>query len=70
MNLSDDQKDELLSRVADLQIQAMMFDMDIDYETLSLTERIKYNQPIWLQRYKTKLDESDIDQVSWDVDWE
>lgn len=70
MNLSDDQKDELLSKVADLQIQAMMFDMDIDYETLSLTERIKYNQPIWLQRYKTKLDESDIDQVSWDVDWE
>lgn len=70
MNLSDDQKDELLSKVADLQIQAMMFDMDIDYETLSLTERIKYDQPIWLQRYKTKLDESDIDQVSWDVDWE
>lgn len=70
MNLTDDQKDELLEKVADLQIQAMMFDMDIDYETLSLTERIKYDQPIWLQRYKTKLDNSDIDQVSWDVDWE
>lgn len=46
--------DEVMEVLADLQIQAMMFDMDIDLETASLVEKRKDNQPMWLKAWKDK----------------
>lgn len=40
--------------IADLQIKAMMFDMDIDIETWSLVPKNKYVEPIWITRWKEK----------------
>ena len=46
--------DELLEAIADLQIQSMMFDMSIDWETATLTEKIINNTPAWLAKWKEK----------------
>lgn len=55
-------------RLCDLRVQAMMFDMDIDIETWSLVPKVEHSDPVWLQRYKDKLDESDVDQWTWDME--
>lgn len=45
----------------DLQVQSMIFDMDIDYESLTLVPRNDYKEPDWLIRWKEKQDGSDRD---------
>lgn len=66
MNLS-----ELARTVcADLQVQAMMFNMDIDWETLSLEpKREEVIEPLWLTRWKEKREHSDFNEY-FDIDWE
>lgn len=55
--------------LADLKVQAMMFDMDIDIEALSLEPKRSDNTPIWVRRWREKLDQADFDQ-QFDIDWE
>lgn len=45
-------------RYDDLQVQAMLFDMDIDIETWSLTPKKKIEYT-WLDRWLDKLNNSD-----------
>lgn len=56
-------------KINDLKIQAMMFDMDIDWETLELMERLVDDTPFWLKRWKDKVAEGD-NQPEYNVDWE
>lgn len=46
-------------KYADLKIQAMMFDMDIDIETWSLVPKAESTKPTWLTRWLDKQAESD-----------
>ena len=49
-----------LSILADLKVQAMLFDMDIDIETVSLTEAVKQPKPaIWLTMWKDRVNQAD-----------
>ncbi len=62
--------DALEQRVADLKIQAIMFDMDIEWETLVLVPKVKVvPEPFWLERWKIKRAESDFDELI-DIDRE
>lgn len=49
------------SPIADLKIQAMLFDMDIDYETMSLVPKQTYKEAVWLTRWKDKQADADFD---------
>lgn len=40
--------------LADLTVQAMMFDMDVDIETVSLVPKRKDNVPMWTKRWREK----------------
>lgn len=52
----------------DLKIQAMLFDMDIDFETFELVpKRKKYEVPKWVERWKEKRAEADFDEY-FDID--
>lgn len=56
--------------VADLRVQAMMFDMNIDWETLELVPKVQVEEdPFWLARWKEKRDQSDFDEYI-DIDKE
>lgn len=44
---------------ADLQIQAMMFDMDIDIETWSLVPKKTTKSQPWLERWMNRFHEAD-----------
>jgi hypothetical protein len=57
--LSDEQKERIRSIAADLKIQAMMFDLDVDWESLELTPKRTDTQPFWVKNWKDKLNESD-----------
>lgn len=48
----------------DLLVQAMMFDMDIDIETWSLTPKSDYKEDFWITKWKEKRDGSDNDASS------
>lgn len=61
-NLTDVQRNLLVKTLNDLQIKSMLFDMDIDYETLSLTEKRVDETPIWLKRWQDKRREMDYDE--------
>lgn len=51
---------EIVKAVADLTIQSMMFDMDIDWETLSLIQKKpKIEEPFWLRKWKEKMHGAD-----------
>lgn len=58
-NLTVKQKDQLAKRVADLYIQSMLFDMDIDWERLTLCEKSDYKEPFWLTRWKDEMEQAD-----------
>jgi len=66
--LTDQQKET----IADLKIQAMLFGMDIDLETLSLVPKTRQEASTWLTRWKEKVAESDRPQTLGleDVDYE
>lgn len=53
----------------DLQVQAMMFDMDIDIETWSLVPKRKDETPQWLKNWKEKMSNADFDTHT-DIDRE
>ncbi len=55
-NLTEEEIARLQEQVADLQIQAMLFDLAIDCELLTLCEKTSYAAPMWLSRYKDKVD--------------
>ena len=57
--LTTEEMSWLSKRLDELRVQAMMFDMDIDYETLSLMPKHKDTTPIWLKIWKEKVDASD-----------
>lgn len=56
-------------RLAELQIQALMFDMDIDIEALMLVPKNRAIVFDWLARWKDKRANSDFDELM-DIDWE
>lgn len=60
---------ELEKKIADLIIQAMIFDMDIDYETLTLTEKQKDDTPIWLKQWNEKRSQADNDPAAAEQAW-
>lgn len=60
---------QVQAKLADLKIQAMIFDMDIDIETWSLIPKSDYKEPYWLSRWKAKQEERDymdIDDQGYD----
>lgn len=68
-------KDNLIvarEKIADLKVQSMMFDMEVDWETLKLVSKKKpYQEPFWITRWKEKRDNSDNlpespEQAAWD----
>lgn len=60
---------EAKRKLADLKVQAMMFDMDIDIETWSLVPKVKSEQPFWITRWREKEANSDFD-TNMDIDRE
>lgn len=46
----------------DLEVQAMIFDMDIDIEALRLTPKNEYKEPIWITRWKEKRNDADLNE--------
>ena len=56
-----------LKTLADLRIQAMMFDMDVDLETASLVSKSQHKDAVWLTRWKEKREQSDFNEY-FDVD--
>ena len=54
---------------ADLKVQAMMFDMDIDWETLELTAKNDYKEAVWLTRWKEKVADGDAGAESPEQAW-
>lgn len=55
--------------LADLAVQAMIFDMDIDIEALVLTPKSDYKEPFWITNWKEKRDDSDFNE-NFDIDRE
>lgn len=45
--------------INDLKIQGMMFDMMVDWETLTLVPKPVYKEAFWLTKWKDKRDGSD-----------
>lgn len=58
-SITQDQLPEIKARVDDLKIQAMMFDMDIDWEAASLMPKRKDETPFWVKRWQEKQAGSD-----------
>lgn len=55
--------------ISNLLVQSMLFDMAIDWETLSLEPKTKDEIPFWQKRYKDKRNNSDFDEY-FDIDRE
>jgi len=53
----------------DLEVQAMLFDMDIDYEAWTLLPKNTFKHPVWLQVWRSKQEDADFD-VNFDIDRE
>jgi hypothetical protein len=49
----------VINRLDELKIQAMMFDMDIDYETASLVPKSNDKPAFWLTKWKDKQNDCD-----------
>lgn len=55
--------------VNDLKIQSMMFDMAVDWETLTLVPVVKDETPFWIKNWKEKQangDRQPNDYESWE----
>lgn len=46
--------EQALKAVADLMVQAMMFDMQVDWETGTLIPKSTFVAPFWLTNWKDK----------------
>lgn len=64
LNLTDEQVNNVLAMVGNLQVQANMFDMGIDYELMTLSP-IKSPEPDWLLRWKDKENNKDKEEPEW-----
>lgn len=62
-NITKEEGALAVAKWKDLQIQAMLFDMDIDIETWSLVPKRKDVTPIWIKRWREKQDNSDYDVI-------
>lgn len=51
--------EEIRKKIADLRVQAMMFDMDIDWELLELVPKTQQKEAVWLTRWLNRFHESD-----------
>lgn len=67
--MTDAQLRKVHEAYADQQVQAMIFDMDVDIETLSLIPKSTYKEPAWLSRWKEKQNGADFDTY-FDIDRE
>jgi hypothetical protein len=50
-----------LKAYADLQVQAILFSMDVDIETWSLVPTNNFEHPVWIKQWKDKQDGADFD---------
>lgn len=62
---------EEIEIINDLKIQAMLFGMLVDWETLGLVPKSSHTDAVWLTRWKNKRDDSDNlpespEQAAWD----
>jgi hypothetical protein len=55
--------EQLLEAYAELQVQAMIFDMDVDIETWTLVPKSTYKEPRWITVWKEKQYGADHDDV-------
>jgi hypothetical protein len=56
----DEQSRKVIRKThAELIIQSMLFDMDIDWETASLMPKSDYKEAVWLTRWKEKQSNAD-----------
>lgn len=57
------------SKLNELQAQAMLLDMELDYETFDLVAIKRRDDPEWLIRWKDQQDQADFDSY-FDIDRE
>ncbi len=69
LTLSKITRIKLLNILDDLQVQSMLFDMEIDYETLTLQPKSDYKEPFWLTNWKEKERGKDFEE-RFDIDAE
>jgi hypothetical protein len=56
--------------LSDITIQAIMFDMDVDWETLQLTPKVKKEpEPFWKRKWRENREYQDFNELQ-DVDQE
>lgn len=56
--------------LADLEVQAVMFDMEVDWETLTLVpKKKKIEAPVWIRRWRENRENADFDEYI-DIDRE
>lgn len=65
--MTAEQGQALVEAYADLQVQAMIFDMGIDVETMSLVPKSDYKEPFWLTNWKERQHGADFD-TQFDID--
>lgn len=58
---------DMKRKIADLRIQAMLFGLEVDWETLALVPKSDYVAPPWVTAWKIKQEEADFD-VCFDLD--
>ena len=61
-NLTDEEVERLRAAVDDLKDQADFYGMDIDYETVSLTDKSIYSKPTWKERWEKTRNAADFDE--------
>lgn len=52
---------EASDKIDDLKVQAMMFDMEVDWETLQLVPKRIDETPSWIKRWRERLNDQDFD---------
>lgn len=57
--LTKQDKERISAKLADLRVQSMMFDMDIDIETWSIVEKSEDKEAYWLTKWKEKQEKGD-----------
>lgn len=67
--LTPTKQKQLNKTLADLSIKSILFDMDIDIETLTIIPKNNHRQQPWLKNWKDKQRESDNDPASPEQAW-
>lgn len=61
--------EQLRETLDELEVQSMIFDMDVDIETLTLAPKETYKEARWITNWKEKRDGSDFN-TNFDIDRE